>query len=167
MSRVFEKPESMPIARNRPAHHFQQILVAVVVDIRKRHAVPFVQLAGAGGSRDIHERFSRFVMQQHIGQQSGIGRFSGAEINIGIAVVIHIAEIRTHWHEDFVQPGFLRHIAKGAVTQIVIQLHGGGVVGQSQIRARAFLDRHRVAGRQKIRPAVVVVVEKPGGKAMA
>ena len=40
-------------------------------------------------------------------------------------------------------------------------------MGQSQIGAYAFLDGHRVAGRQNIRPAVVVVVEEPGGESMA
>ena len=167
MARVFEKSEGMTVTWDAPTDHFQQVFVSVIVHVREGHAVPFVQFARAGGGGDVHELLSPFVMQEHIGQQRSKRQFPGPKADVGISVVIHVAEIRTHRHEDFVQLRFFGHVAEGTVAEVAVELHGGGIVGQPEVGTHAFVNGHGIATRQKVRLAVVIVVEKPGGEAMA
>ena len=77
-----KQPERVAVARHRAADHSEDVFVAIVIDVGERHAVPFVQLAGAGGSGDVHEYLPALVVQQHVGKQRGVRRISGAEIDV-------------------------------------------------------------------------------------
>ena len=55
MPRILEQTEGMSIARRRAADLEGDVFVAVVIEIRERHAVTLVHLACSGGNGHIHE----------------------------------------------------------------------------------------------------------------
>ncbi len=110
----------MAVPGHCAADRSDDVLIAVVIDVRKGDTVSFVQLARAGRSRDVHKGFSLLVPQQHIGEQRGIRRISRAEIDIRITVVVHVAEVGPHGHEDLVQPGLFGHVLESPVSQVPV-----------------------------------------------
>ena len=166
VARVLEQPERMGIAGGRPAHVEDDVVVAVVVHIGERDAVALVELAGSGGAGHIHERLAVAIAQQHARSQRPVGGIARPKIDVQKAIVVDVAEVGPHRHVDLVQPGLTRHVQETAVAAVLVQLQRGGVVGQLQVRPRRFFDRREVAGGKDVRPAVVVVVEEPGGKAL-
>ena len=137
-----------------------------IVEIGKGDTVSFVQLPGAGGCGDIHEIFSVVIAKQHVGNQRPIRGVSGAEVNIQKAVVVHVAEVRAHGHEDLVQPDLCGHVLERAVPHVLVELQSPGVVRKAEIGTHGLIDREEVAGDEQIGPAIVVVIEEPGGETL-
>ena len=107
-----------------------------------------------------------FVVQEHIGQENEKSILRSRNRCL-ISVVIHIAEIAPIGMKTLFGRLLRSHRESRAVAEVAVELHGGRVVGQPEVGAYTFLDRHRVAARQKVRPAVVIIIEKPGGESMA
>ena len=59
------------------------------------------------------------VVEQHVRDRRRIRRVAAAQIEIRKTIVIHIAEVQTHRHEDAFEARFGRHIAKLAIPQIM------------------------------------------------
>ena len=110
----------MAVPVYRAADRSDNVFIAVVVDVGKRDAVSFMQLARAGRSRDIHKGFPLFVAEHDVRHQSGVGRSPGAEIDIRISVVIDVAKISAHRHVDPVQRGLFGDVAKAAVPEVPV-----------------------------------------------
>src|ERR1035437_5416055 len=63
---VFKETELVTVRPHRSTDYGKNVLVAVVVDVRKGDAVSLVQLAGSGRRRDVHKGFALLVAQQHM-----------------------------------------------------------------------------------------------------
>ena len=110
----------MAVSGLRTADRSDDVFIAIVIDVRKGYAVSFVQLARAGRSCNVNKGFSFLVEQQDVGEQRGIRGTSRAEIHIRITVVVHIAEVRPHRHEDLIEPGLFGHVPESTVPKVPI-----------------------------------------------
>src|SRR5580704_4624105 len=163
---IFEETKGVAVADHGPADFREQIFVSVIVNVGKGDAVSFMELAGARGRRHVREELTFFVVQQDVGQHGSIAGIAGAEINIEITVVVDVAEVRAHGHEDAIETDFRGDIAKRAVAKIFVELERLRVRGEAEIGTHGFVDRNVVAGHKQVGPTVIVVIEKPGGEAL-
>src|SRR5690349_23497 len=104
-------------------------------------------------------------MRKHIRRQRTIRGTAGAQINIQESVIVDVAEVGSHGHEDLVKPDFGGDVAKTAVSQVPVKLQGCGVMGKSKICSRRLLGGKEITGDEQVGPPVVVVIKEPGGKA--
>ena len=164
---IFQQHARVRIAWERPAQHLENVLRAIAIEIRKRDCVPFLELAETARCRNIQKAAPAVVAKHAIGQQRFVFGRAGAEIAIQPAVVIEVAKARPHGQNHAIQPHGLAHVREGSVPVVAIQTRGLGFVRQTQMERRNVSGRSGViAGHQQVQPPVVVVVEKPGGKAV-
>src|SRR6266536_5520130 len=93
--------------------------------------------------------------------EGGVVRISISNVKIEEAVIIYVAEVRSHRHVNLLKANVRSNVLKCPIPLIVIQLRGQCIVRQIGNCADAFIHRNKVTVDQKVRPAVVVVVEKP------
>src|SRR5580658_256016 len=117
---IFKKAKGMTVAGHGAADGSENVQVAVVVQVGHGHAMPFMQLAGARRSRDIDEGPSFLVPQQDVGDQRAVRGAPRSQIDVRISIVVQIAKVAAHGHENLVQSGLLGYIAERAVSQILI-----------------------------------------------
>src|SRR5439155_23353482 len=96
VSGIHEQDGRGHVALEPATHLLEDVLVAVVVDVAERHAVPLLEIADVGREGDVLEGFPLGVAEQPVRDQGTQGRLAVAEIDVGPAVVVEIAEVRSH-----------------------------------------------------------------------
>src|SRR5579884_2829073 len=165
IARVLEETHDMGVAGSGSADDEDDVFVTTIIHVGKCDAVAFVPVAGAGGCGDIHEAFAAVVAKQDATNQRSVGGIAVTEKDVKEAVVIDVAEICTHRHEDFVQADLGGDITEGAVAHVLEQLERGCIVVQAEVGTGHFVNGGKIAGDKQIRPSVIVIIEEPGGKA--
>jgi hypothetical protein len=79
-----------------------------------------MQFTGARGSRDIDERRSLLIVEHDIREKRAIRWIAGSHVDVRISIVVQIAEVTAHGHENFIQPGLPGHVAERSVTQVLV-----------------------------------------------
>ena len=88
-----------------------------------------------------------------------------AQVHVQPAVVVQIAEVRRHRGNRPVQPVRARYVGERPIVVVVKQVRDRRAVWLAQLkRADILLRCGRVAAGKNIQSAVIVVIEKPGGK---
>src|SRR5688572_3556645 len=164
---VFEQAQRVRVARRGAADLEHDLLVAILIEVGKRDAVPLVQLAGPRRRRHVDKRPAALVAQQQTRHQRGVRRVSSSEIDIEKPVIVDVAEVGAHHHQDLVQPGLAGDVLKTAVAKIAIQLQRVSVSRQAQVGARHLVDRGDERSNEHILVSVVVVVEEPGRESLS
>jgi hypothetical protein len=153
------------------AHLHEHVLIAVVVEIPERDAVPFWRWTETGRLRDVLEASAGIVAERDVRPERREERIARAEVEILIAVVVEVAEVRAHREEHAVQPALDGHVVKPTLAIALVELHGvrrHDVVSVKRgdlLRAlRLSIEGRRLAvvGRQQIEVPIVVVIEEPG-----
>src|SRR5262249_19640235 len=157
MSRILEQSKRVRVTRRRSPQLLDDVLVAIIVDVGEGNAVAFVQLTGAGRGGDVDEGSSAVVPQQYIRKQRTVRRAARSEVHVEKAVVVDVAEVGGHRHEDLVEANLRRDVLECSVPEVSVQLERGRIVGESQIRADGLFDGDEVARREDVLVAVVVV----------
>src|ERR1700677_2660296 len=94
------------------------------------------------------------------------GRLTHTKIDVEEAIVIDVAEVRTHWHEDLIQPYLGGDVRKCAIVKVTIKLESFGGDGKLQITPHHLVDGEAViAGHKEVWPSVVIKVEEPDREA--
>ena len=163
---IFEQTKSVAIAGHRAADFREEIFVSVVVHVGEGDAVSFMEFARARGRGDVGKKLALLIVQQDVGQHGRVAGIAGAEINVEVSVVVDVAEVCAHGHEDAIETDFGGDIAKLAVAKILVELERLGIGRKAEIAADRFIDRNVVAGHKQIGPAVIVIVEKPCGETL-
>src|SRR6266496_591541 len=138
--RILKQPKSMCITRRCPASYGQDVLIAVSSQVGKRDCMTLVEFAGAGCRGNVRKVFAIMISKQKMWNERGVTGVSISHVNIKESVVVNIAEVRPHWHKDFVQPGFNAYIFELTVMLILVKSRGQGIMRQTQNRAYTFLD---------------------------
>src|SRR5690606_32513529 len=87
------------------------------------------------------------------------------DVEIQPPVIVEVAKVAPHAVNDPVQAGLLRHIGKRAITVIAVKPCPLGGVRQAEVISGDVAHvTSGVTGNENVRPAVVVVIEEPGGK---
>ncbi len=167
VTRVLEHAHRVTVARRRATDLGDDVLVAVVVEVDEGNPVPLVDFAGAGRLGDVDERLPPRLRSSTWGASDRVRTACPCRDRCRGSRRCRVAEVGTHRHEHLVESDRRRHILEGAVALVAIQLQRRRVARQVEIGAGGVVDRHVVAGRVEIEPAVVVVVEEPGGEAAA
>src|SRR5208282_3957400 len=97
------------------SHDFVNILIAVIVEVRKTDGMALLQMAEAACGGDILEKFPFGIAKHPLGSQHGQVRRAGSEVKIQPAVIVEVAEIASHREKDVIQVHLLGHIGEGAV----------------------------------------------------
>src|SRR6266567_1753536 len=162
---IFKKAKRMRVSRGGASDFSEEVFVSVIINVGESHTMAFVKLASARGGSDIHKILAIVIAQQNIRHQRSISRKAGSEIDIQESIVIHVAKIGAHGRIDAVESNLFGDVLKLPISQIAIKLQGFCIMRKAEISADGLLHRHVIAGDEQIGPAVVVVVEKPGGEA--
>ena len=104
---VFQQHGAESVIRVRTADDFKDILIAVVVEVRKGDGVAFLQMTEAAGSSDILELLSVGIAKSEVGHDGREIRIAGAREKIEPAIVVQIAEIERHREDESIQSNFL------------------------------------------------------------
>jgi hypothetical protein len=105
----------------------------------------------------------------HVGNEAFVERITGTEIDVEVAVVVEIAEIRAHRQRVASEALFCAHFLEAAATIALVELHGLAPVGETQI-ARCDVGeagrgiRTAESSHPDVERAVVVEVEEPAGE---
>ncbi len=100
-----------------------------------------------------------------MGNEGAVRGAAVSEIDVQKPVVIHVAKIGAHRHGDLIQAHFLRYILERSVPQVLIELQGLEIMRQPKVAAQDFVDGKERRDCEQVGPAVVIVIENPGGKA--
>ena len=122
IARIPEHPHGVLIRRYGAANLGNDVFVPIPLQIRKCDAVPFVQFARAGRSRNIHEVSAIVIPQQNMRHYGGERRRAHPQIHIQKAIVVYIAKISPHRHEYLIQPHLCGYVLKCTIVQISIEL---------------------------------------------
>src|SRR6266496_4289110 len=152
-SRILKQPKGMRITRSCAASYGKDVVIAVSSQVGKRNRMTFMEFAGAGCRGNVREVFSIMISKQKMWNERRVTRVSISHINIKESVVVNIAEVRPHWHKDFVQPGFNAYILERTIMLIVVKPGGQGIVRQAHNCAHTFLDRD-----VEVRVAVIIII---------
>src|SRR5271165_6217095 len=111
--------------------------------------------------------FTAVVAKHAIWQQRFVRRLSGAEINIKPAIVVEVAEVGAHGQNCAIEMHSLGHIRECAVVVVTVESWRRGIVRISDFECAYIADvLYGVAGDEDVRPAIIVVVEKPRCEAL-
>ena len=102
------------------AHDRIDILVAVVVEVAKGHAVPLLQMAEAAGGGNVLEEATAGIAEHAVGHDRAERRRPRADVKIQPTVVVEVAEIATHRIEYFVNTRFRAALGKGPVAIVAV-----------------------------------------------
>src|SRR6516164_8669272 len=114
----------IPVPRYHPAKLNVNGWLPIVKKIANRHAMPLLQTAGPRGSRYIDELFSFHISEQHIGDEGAVRWSARSQVEVQIAIVIHISEIGPHRHGHLVQTHLHAHILKTLSISVSVELVG-------------------------------------------
>src|SRR5262249_32811734 len=95
-ARVLEQDIAESVARVGAAELLENILVAVIVEVRKGHAMALLQVAESTGGCDVREARSSAVVIHGVGDEPLVFGKTGAQVEIEPPVVVEIAEVRAH-----------------------------------------------------------------------
>src|SRR6266545_181671 len=148
----------------------ENVEVAVVVDVGEGDAVTLVAGAGeADGGGEVGEGAVAVVVKEAVGLEARELGVAGAEVEIEVAVVIQVGDSGSHGAHGIVEAGFTGDVGKGAVAVIAEEAAGVGVERGGMVPLLQALDDRLPrgkAGGEEVGPAVVVVVEEEGDKAV-
>ena len=120
----------------------------------------------ATGGRYILKISAICVAKHTVRQQSIIGRFAGAEINIQPPIIVEIAEARSHCQDRPVEMHLPADIGEGAIVIIAIEAWCLRLVREIEFKPTDILHGIGVVTCGKdVRPPIVVEVKEPGCKA--
>ena len=105
----------MRIARLRSADLSEYVFVAIEIDIGERDAVSFMHLSGPRRFRHIDKAIALLVEKQNVGQFGPVRRITRSQIDIRITIVIDIAKIDAHGHEEQIEFRLFRNITERSV----------------------------------------------------
>src|SRR5580658_1792941 len=125
-----------------------------------------MEFARAGGCGDVGEELAILIVQHNVRQHGSIAGIAGAEINVEESVVIDVAEVGAHGHEDAIESDISGDVAKLSVAKILVELERLGIGGKAEVAADRFIDRNVVAGHKQVGPAIVVIIEEPRGETL-
>src|SRR5437667_8580975 len=89
-----------------PAHDFEDVLVAVVVDVAEGNPMALLQMAEPAGRAYVLESLSFVISKHPVRDQRGEARIAGAQVEIEPSVVVQIAEIGSHGEQQLIQTDF-------------------------------------------------------------
>src|SRR6185369_12302321 len=84
------------ITTHGATHVLVDVLVAIVINVGKRNAVTFLQVAETARSGDILEAHARIVAKHAIGNNTVQVWVPRADVKIKKAIVIEVSEIGAH-----------------------------------------------------------------------
>lgn len=158
---IFVEHGPVIIGFDGAAHLFEDILVAVVIDITKGNAVALLQMPEPAGGGHILEVSALGVAEHAIGNEHAEDWVARAHVKIEVPIVIEVAKVDAHRKQDFVQVRLVRNVGKSAVVIVVVKVRAFARGGQAQVIGRNIVDVvNVVAGDENVGPAIVVLVEE-------
>src|SRR5690606_36261979 len=114
---VLEQHIAEAIAAIGTPHHGKHILVAIVIEVGKRHRMPLLQMSEAAAHGDVLQRPAAVVAQHYVWHQAEVLRVTGAEVAIEPTVIVDIPKVAAHRHGRRHQPETATDVAEttGAV----------------------------------------------------
>src|SRR5258708_10625992 len=158
---ILEQTNGVAIARDRASSFGNDLFIAVVIEVGEGNAVPLMKFARARRRGNVDKFLPELVVKENIRQNVAVRWSSSAQVKIEKPVVIDIAEIGTHGIENTIQANFGGHVAKCPISLIVVELERFHVVRNAQLASQILLRRHVIAGHEKIRKSVIIIVEEP------
>ena len=146
---ISEQAKCVTVSGNRPANFLKKVFMAVVAHVRKCHPITLVELACSRRCSDVGEKLSILVVQQNIGNQRSVSGIPGPEINVEKAVVLNVAKVRAHGHENAIQMRFLGDVAERAISHVSVEFQRLGISRKSQIASQCLFGRYVVAGYEE------------------
>jgi len=110
LSRVLEQNIVGLVIQRRAAGREED--VNTVIPVGKRDPIPLMQLASTTGEGYILEPRTGDVAEQDIGHHVAASRLDRPEIYIKTAVIVDVAEVRAHNHQNPVESGFQGRVAE-------------------------------------------------------
>src|SRR5439155_24598640 len=104
------------------------------------------------------------IPEQHVWNQGAIRRTAGSQIKVEKPVIIDVAKISPHGHEDPSQAYLFGDIMEGTLPRVSVEFEGLSLDWNLQITACHVNQRVRVTGDKQIQPAVIVIIKKPNRK---
>src|SRR5262245_40246465 len=92
-----------------------------------------VDVAGSRRGSDIYKPLATIVPKQNIGKDVAKRRRSRAQVEVKIAVVIDVAEVRAHRIVNVIEAYFPRYVFKSAVPKIAVQFQSFNVIGKLKL----------------------------------
>ena len=109
------------IAFKAAPQFFKDVLVAVHIQIRPGYTMTFLNIAKTTRIGYVGIGFSFAIPIHLVGYNRFQIRFAGAQIEIGIPVIVKVAIVGTHAKYRLCQSHHDTHIRKGAIAIIAIQ----------------------------------------------
>ena len=107
------------------------VLVAVVVEIAKGHAVAFLQVPEPTRGGNLLKQLASGIAKHAIGHDRAERGRPRTRVKVGPAVVVEVAEIAPHSVEHLVEPDLEGYIGERAVALVAVQAGVLGIVGQT------------------------------------
>ena len=125
----------------------------------------FLQVAEPTGSGYLLKDDPAVIAEHAIRQQRLVGAFAGSQVDIEPAIIVQIAEVRTHGKDGAVQTYPGADVLKSAIVPVTIKAWSFRVIAVADLEGANVLGgAERVAGDKDIRPTVVIVIKKPCSK---
>ena len=118
--RVFKENILEHVSGIGPAQDRIDILVAVVIEVAKGHAVPLLQMAEAAGGGNVLKEAPGGIAEHAVGHDRAQRRRPRAGVKIQPAVVVEVAEIATHRVEHLVNARFRAALGKSSVAVVAV-----------------------------------------------
>src|SRR5262249_47177903 len=109
------------VARSRSAGLEKDIEVAVAIPVGECHAVPLLKVSGSRGQRHILEPETTDVLKQDVRYHVTIFGPACSQVHVEVAVVVEIAEVRSHANENAVETGLGRDVSEPVGPLVTIQ----------------------------------------------
>src|SRR6516164_5797958 len=168
MKRVLVEDARISVAEKCATHLLENILGAVIFQVAKGHGMPLLQMPEAAVGGYVLKISAAIVMEHSIRQQRFICRLAGAEIDVEPTVVVKVAKVRAHDEDRPVEMHLLGYVGKSSVAIVVVEAGRLCAMRQAELKCADVLHGIGViSGGKYIRPAVVVIVEEPGGETVS
>ena len=92
-TRVFIQRILKPIACEGATHLLENVLVAVVVEVRKHDRVALLEMTEPSGRGDVRKVLAFSIVVHHVRHQATIILVTGTEVEIEVAIVVHVTEV--------------------------------------------------------------------------
>ena len=164
MPGILEQYISILIAGVKTSQLVIDILIAVVIDVGKGHAMPLLQMSKAARGGHILKSLAPVVAEHHIRDQHFVVGSSGSQIDIEKTIVVQIAKICPHWQVGMIESHRCGHIRETALSIVAVEARRNARMLLIPIVGHNVGQCAIVGSDKQVQIAVVVIVEEPRGE---
>ena len=118
---VFEQNVIGNIAFKSTTNHHIDVLISIIVDVAKSHAVSFLDLPKTI-HRDVFKTLPPYIVEHPVWNKRREIRLSSAQVNVRPAIIIQVTKTIAHSVGNRVEARLAVHVCEGFIAFIVVEI---------------------------------------------